>query len=140
MWGALSDERICHLQLLLILASAVILGSKSRGTRDHILLFQIRDSPNLEGQVPVFISPRNRAAQSYPRALGSLYDSQGYGGGIRNRLTRSSGNVQEYVGRINRLTDRIENEASDNSSIVAWLFVCFLLLYYFFTIYIITEY
>jgi hypothetical protein len=30
------------------------------------------DSLNLEGQVPVFISPRNRVAQLYPRALGSL--------------------------------------------------------------------
>jgi hypothetical protein len=28
--------------------------------------------PNLEGQVPVFISPRNRVAQLYPLALGSL--------------------------------------------------------------------
>jgi hypothetical protein len=49
-----------------------------------------RPLPNLEGQVPVFISPRNRVAQLYPRALGSLfvfsYDSQGYGGGILNRL------------------------------------------------------
>jgi hypothetical protein len=39
------------------------------------------DSPNLEGHVPVFISPRNRVAKLYPRALGSLsiasYDSQG---------------------------------------------------------------
>jgi hypothetical protein len=46
--------------------------------------------PNFEGQVPVFISPRNRVAQIYPRALGSLsvtsYDSQGYGGGILTRL------------------------------------------------------
>jgi hypothetical protein len=32
----------------------------------------IWDSPNLEGQVPVFISLRNRVAQLYPRALGSL--------------------------------------------------------------------
>jgi hypothetical protein len=32
----------------------------------------IRDSPNLEGQVPVFISPRKRVAQLYPWALGSL--------------------------------------------------------------------
>jgi hypothetical protein len=32
----------------------------------------IWDSPNLEGQVPVFISPRNRMVQLYPRALGSL--------------------------------------------------------------------
>jgi hypothetical protein len=41
----------------------------------------IWESPNLEDQVPVFISPRNRVAQLYPRALGSLYvafyDSQG---------------------------------------------------------------
>jgi hypothetical protein len=28
-----------------------------------------RDSPNLEDQVPVFISPRNRVAQLYPQAL-----------------------------------------------------------------------
>jgi hypothetical protein len=45
--GALSltRGRICHLELLLVLANAVILGSESRGTRDHILLSQIRDSP-----------------------------------------------------------------------------------------------
>jgi hypothetical protein len=63
MWVALSDERTgLLLQLLLVLASAVILGSDSRVTHDHILLPQIRDSPNLEGQVPVFLSPRNSVA------------------------------------------------------------------------------
>jgi hypothetical protein len=50
----------------------------------------ILDSPNLEVQVPVFLSPRNRVAQLYPRALGSLfvasYDSQGYSGSILTRL------------------------------------------------------
>jgi hypothetical protein len=80
----LTREWVCRLQLLLVLASAVILGSESRGTRDYILLSQIRDYPNQEGQVPVFISPRNRVAQLYPQALGSLfvasYDSQGYDG------------------------------------------------------------
>jgi hypothetical protein len=39
------------------------------------------------GQVPIFISTRNRVAQLYPQALGSFfvtsYDLQGYGGGIR---------------------------------------------------------
>jgi hypothetical protein len=46
MWGALSDERTClSIQLLLVLASAVILGSESRDTRDHTLLSQIRDFP-----------------------------------------------------------------------------------------------
>jgi hypothetical protein len=46
--------------------------------------------PNLESQVPVFISTRNRVAQIYPWALGSLsvasYDSQGYGGVILSCL------------------------------------------------------
>jgi hypothetical protein len=45
--GALSlaRGRVCRLQLLLAFASTVILGSESRGTRDHILLSQIRDFP-----------------------------------------------------------------------------------------------
>jgi hypothetical protein len=81
---------VCRLQLLLDLASAVIRGSESGATRDHILLFQIRDFPNLVEQVPVFLSPRNRVARLYPQALGSLfvasYYSQIYGGGIRRRL------------------------------------------------------
>jgi hypothetical protein len=81
---------VWRLQLLLALSSAVILGSESRGNHDHILLSQIPDSPNLKGQVPVFICPRNMVAQLYPQALGSLfvasYDSEGYDGGIRNRL------------------------------------------------------
>jgi hypothetical protein len=81
---------VCRLQLLLVFASAVILRSESSWTHDHILLSQIRDFPNTEGQVPVFISPRSRVTQLYPQALGSLFvaynDSQGYGGGIRSRL------------------------------------------------------
>jgi hypothetical protein len=71
-------------------SQAVILRAESRGTHEHILLSQIRGSSNLEGQVPVFISFRNRVTRLYPQALGSLfvasYDSQGYGGGIRPRL------------------------------------------------------
>jgi hypothetical protein len=68
---ALTRGYVCRLQLLLVLASAVILGSESRGTRDYILLSQIRDSPYLESQqVPVFISPRNRVARLYPPGTG----------------------------------------------------------------------
>jgi hypothetical protein len=79
MWDFLSDERtVYHLQLLLVLASAIILG-------DRILLCQIRDSPNLKDQVPIYISRRNWVTQLYLQALGSLfvasYDSQGRGGG-----------------------------------------------------------
>jgi hypothetical protein len=88
--STLTRRWVWRLQLLLLFASAVILRSDSRGTHDHISLSQIRDSPNLEGQVPIFISPRNRVARLLPQALGSLfvasYDSQGYGGGIQARL------------------------------------------------------
>jgi hypothetical protein len=42
---SLTRGRVCRVQLLLVLASAVILGSESRGTCDHILLPQIRDFP-----------------------------------------------------------------------------------------------
>jgi hypothetical protein len=42
---SLTRGRVCRLQLLLALYRAVILGSEPLGTRDHILLFQIRDFP-----------------------------------------------------------------------------------------------
>jgi hypothetical protein len=68
----------------------VFLRSESRRIHDHILLAQIRDSPNLEGQVAVFITLRNKVARLYTQVLGTFlvasYDSQGYGGGIRTRL------------------------------------------------------
>jgi hypothetical protein len=65
---------ICRLQLLLaLLVSAVILRSESHGTGDHILLSHNRDFPNLEGQVPVFISPSNWVAQIYPQSLSSIF-------------------------------------------------------------------
>jgi hypothetical protein len=82
---------VCNLlvQLLLGLARSVTFVSKSHRTQT-IFYCLIWDSPNLEGQVPVFISPRNRVAQLYPRALGSIfvvsYDSQDCGGGILTRL------------------------------------------------------
>jgi hypothetical protein len=67
---SLTRGRVCRLRLLLVLASAVILGSESSGTHDHILLSQIRDSLSLVGQVPIFIYARNRVAQLYLQALG----------------------------------------------------------------------
>jgi hypothetical protein len=85
--------------LLLTLASAVILGSESH----HILLSQIRDSPNLEGQVHVFMVRSERVALLYPQALGSFsvasYDSQEYGGAIRTSLQEGifTNQSQSYV-------------------------------------------
>jgi hypothetical protein len=79
----LTRDWVCHLQSIPVLTSTVILRSESRGTRYHILQSQIRDStnlegqvpvfqlshfrdsPNLEGQVPVFLSPRKMVAQLY---------------------------------------------------------------------------
>jgi hypothetical protein len=50
----------------------------------------LRQTPNLEGQAPVFISPSDRVAQIYAQAPGyffvAFYDSQGYGGGILTSL------------------------------------------------------
>jgi hypothetical protein len=99
---SLTRGRVCNLlvQLLLDLARAVTLGSKSRRTQT-IFYCLIWDSPNLVVQFPVFISPRNGMAQLYPWALGSLsvasYDSQGCGGVIltclHSRMIIVSGSV-----------------------------------------------
>jgi hypothetical protein len=43
IWSALSDERTGLSHLLLALTSSVVFGFESRGTRDHIILPQIRD-------------------------------------------------------------------------------------------------
>jgi hypothetical protein len=53
---------------MLVLASAVILGSDSRGT--YYLRFET--PPNMEHKVPVFISPRNRVVQLYHQPLSSF--------------------------------------------------------------------
>jgi hypothetical protein len=45
MWGTISDEKTrLSFTIAAGFASVVILGSESRGTHDHILLSQIRDS------------------------------------------------------------------------------------------------
>jgi hypothetical protein len=60
-----------------------------------IIFYRARSSalcpiPNLEDQVPVFMSPSDRVAQLYPQAPGShfvaFYDSQDYRGCIPTRL------------------------------------------------------
>jgi hypothetical protein len=65
-------------------------GPSPSGFKTILYCPKFWDSHNLEGQVPVFISPRDRVAQFYPRALGALsaasYHSQGYGGGCLTLL------------------------------------------------------
>jgi hypothetical protein len=90
---SLTRGLMCRLQLLLSLTSAVILVSEFHGTNGNILLSQIRDYTNLEGQVSVFIYPRNRMAQLYPLFMAS-YNSKSYGGGIQTLLwARVTANV-----------------------------------------------
>jgi hypothetical protein len=70
---SLTRRRVCNLlvQLLLGLARAVTLGSKSRTTHGHILLSYLTlPQPGGPG----------------PRIFVASYDSQGYAGGILTRL------------------------------------------------------
>jgi hypothetical protein len=83
--GALSltGGRVCRLQLLLVLASAVILGSKSRGTHGHIYCLKFETHPTWRARSPYLYPP----GTGWPSSLFvPSYDSQGYGGGIRTRL------------------------------------------------------
>jgi hypothetical protein len=88
---SLTRGRVCNLlyNCFWSLPEQSLLG-RSPAELTTIFYCLIWDSPNLDGQVPVFISPRNRVAQLYPRALGSLLSPlttrRDYGGGILTRL------------------------------------------------------
>jgi hypothetical protein len=92
---SLTRGRVCNLLYNCFWALASLLG---RSPSEYTAIFYclIWDSPNLEAQVPVFISPRNRVAQLYPRALGSLfvasYDSQG----LRWMYSNAPPHVEEW--------------------------------------------
>jgi hypothetical protein len=62
---SLSRGRAYNLQLLLDLASAVFLGSQFRRTHGLFFLPHIWGSLHLEGQVPLFVSPRNKLTKLY---------------------------------------------------------------------------
>jgi hypothetical protein len=78
---SLTRGRVCNLlyNCFWALPELSLLG-RSPVELKAIFYCLIWDSPNLEVQVPIFVSPRNRVVQIYPRALGSLfvtsYDSQ----------------------------------------------------------------
>jgi hypothetical protein len=72
---SLTRRRLCNLLLLLGLASTV-----PRDSRPYFIVPILETPPNLEGQVPIFLSPRNRAARIFPRAKSkSHYDRQSVG-------------------------------------------------------------
>jgi hypothetical protein len=93
---SLMRGRVCHLELLLALASAVILGSESRGTRGHILLSQVRDFPfrrllRLAGL---------RWRYSTPRPHGSFQNSNFY---VFRQQTRRQNVLDWIVASITRI-------------------------------------
>jgi hypothetical protein len=66
LWGAFSDKRTG------VQFAVQSLNGPSHAEPVTILYCLIWDYPNLEGQVPVFISPRNRVAQGTGFALSRL--------------------------------------------------------------------
>jgi hypothetical protein len=81
--------------------------SRVQFPRDSWPYFTVSDSrlPDLRPRSPYFISPRNRVAQLYPQALGSIfvasYDSQGYGEDIRTCLHRDTKDTEETHRNLN---------------------------------------
>jgi hypothetical protein len=69
---SLTRGRICNILLMLILNSAVCSGLSPMGFKTIFYCPNSWDSPNLESQVPVFISPRNMVAEIYHQSLGSF--------------------------------------------------------------------
>jgi hypothetical protein len=63
---SLTRGRVCNLLLLLFLASAVPLGSESRGTPYHILLSQFLRLPQPGGPGPRIYIPREEDSPDIP--------------------------------------------------------------------------
>jgi hypothetical protein len=118
--SSLMRRWVCHLQLLLALASAFILSSESCRTCDRILLTPIPDSPNVEARSRYLHYP------VIPQALGSLsiafYDSHGYGGGDSNLPPHPGGPVC-YPLTHKFEADRIQNTAPAVPPLFAFVFV-----------------
>jgi hypothetical protein len=76
---SLTRGRFRRLEILLALSSAVRVPAYN-----HILLFHIQDSPNLQGHVLVFTFPRTQSSLAIPQSSGfpyiivASYDSQSY--------------------------------------------------------------
>jgi hypothetical protein len=95
LWGALCEERM---GLPFTVAAGPrqcsLRGSEYRGTRDHILLSQIQDSPNLEGQVPVCISASHWIPFSSPpttrRPTVEAFESASTRGLLNSRIPAQS--------------------------------------------------
>jgi hypothetical protein len=62
----LTKGRVCNLLFLLVLSSAIPLGSESRGTQDYILLSQFLRLPQPGGPSPRIYIPQEQGGQDIP--------------------------------------------------------------------------
>jgi hypothetical protein len=67
---SLTRGRVCNLLLLLVLASAVPLGSESRGNQDHTLLSQFLRLPQSGGPSPRIYIPQEQGGPDIPQDIG----------------------------------------------------------------------
>jgi hypothetical protein len=67
---SLTRELVCNLLLLLVLVSAVPLGSESRGTEGHILLSQFLRDPQPGGPGPRIYIPQQQGGPDIPPGTG----------------------------------------------------------------------
>jgi hypothetical protein len=63
---SLMRGRVCNLLLLMVLASAIPIGSGSRGTQDHILLSQFLRLPQNGGPGPRIYVPQEQGGPDTP--------------------------------------------------------------------------
>jgi hypothetical protein len=66
----MTTGRVCNLLLLMVLASAVPLGSECCGTQDHILLSQSLRLPQPGGPGPRIYIPQEQAGPDVPPGTG----------------------------------------------------------------------
>jgi hypothetical protein len=84
---SLTRVRVCNLLLLLALASAVPLGSESRGTQDHILLSQFLRISQPGGPSPRIYIPQEQSSPDIPPSTGFPFRSLFRLSGLRWRYS-----------------------------------------------------
>jgi hypothetical protein len=112
---SLTRGRVCRLQLLLALASAVIFGSESRRTLGHILQYQIRDFPFRR----LLRLARSRWRYSTPPLHAGLYSGQFSRPKLASRRSDMKHFVQRYTSLFLPLSSKRVFRCCENSLYIA---------------------
>jgi hypothetical protein len=115
---SLTRGRVCNLlyNYVWALPEQSFLG-RSPAELTVIFYCLIWDSPNMESQVPVFISPRNRVAQLYTRALGLRRGNLPQGSYVPSASLRATCRLANRRGSLGhaRLAGRLQKTAIQSS-------------------------